>query len=504
MRRPGLAVILVTCACAGRPSVVATAPRVPQAVEARAGAPRELWVDPEHGNVSDDVRDGSRARPLKTLAAALAAVAGPTRIHLSSGLYPGPFVVPAGTALEGGHATVLHADVGQTVIRLGEGAALSGLTVQGGTDAIETTGDARLARVRISGFRRAGVVHGSGRLEAAHVEVTGTVSDTVGVDLASKAHLDLRDSSFRGGLRDAVRLGAEAQAVIVGLDVAGPVTAVRSEAAVVELSRLTASGGRGPCVWLMGGTARLRDIRVEGHEFGVLGGSGVHLEASGLTFVRPQRAGLALADVVAEVREVLVVEGGTYGGIQIVGGEVTLRSFLVAGAQEWGLALLGTRAVVSDGVILRVVAPKDFGGDGVVIRRSRVRLSSVSVRETAGAGILVANGARVVLRDLLLEQNKWGGVIAESLAYLEGASIFVRNSGGAALAVPDEAVLKVDLLLSADNVNGAVWAECTQGAQVFLSRVKSADGDEVSSRCVGEWTERQLFDPLATDEPAAR
>lgn len=427
----------------------------------------------------------------------------PARIHLASGLYAGPIVLPPHVTLEGGHATVLHADAGQPVVLMGPDAALIGLTVQGGTDGIESAAGARLTRVRLSGFRRTAIAHRTGRLIADHIEVTGTVSDTIGVDLGPGAQLDLEDATFRGGLRDAIRLGTEAKASLSNVHVLGAVTAVRSEGARLELRRLNASGGRGPAVWLMGGEATLHDVRVEGHEFGVLAGSGVRVTASALTFIRPQRAGLGLAEVIADVRDVLVVEGGSYGGIQIVGGEVTLRSFVIAGAQEWGLALLGTQADVSDGVILRVVAPKDIGGDGVVIRRSRVRLSSVSVRGTAGGGILVANGARVALRDLLLEQNKWGGIIVESLAHVEGASIFVRRSEGAALAVPDEAVLKVDLLLSADNASGIVWAECAQGAQVHLSRIKSASGDPPEpSRCVVDWADRQLFDPFVAS-PAA-
>ncbi|RKH35005.1 hypothetical protein D7X12_34535, partial [Corallococcus sicarius] len=81
----------------------------------------ELWVD---GAAPGG--DGTRERPLRSLAEALARP-GPQLVHLASGRYEGPFLLPEGTRLVGAGPT--------TVLTVASGA---------GAGVVETRGEASL------------------------------------------------------------------------------------------------------------------------------------------------------------------------------------------------------------------------------------------------------------------------------------------------------------------------------------------------------------------------
>jgi hypothetical protein len=242
---------------------------------------------------------------------------------------------------------------------------------------------------------------------------------------------------------------------------------------------------------------------VVGHEYGILAGDGCTLDVIGFTSVRAQRAGIALASAKGRIRDIAVLESGGYGGVQSVNGDLRLQDFWIDRARSYGIQLHQGVADLRDGVVTGVSDP-DSGatGDGIHVRLGRASIASVAVLRTSGAGVLAAQGAQVVLRDLLLDDNHWGGLVAETGAHVEASSLLVRRSSAAAVAVPGRAVVKVDLLRTANNAQGALWAECVAGAEVFLSRVRSSDGSAGTSRCVGPWKAPRLFDPLA-EPPSA-
>src|SRR5262245_30643699 len=90
---------------------VALAGCASRAVQAESGpppAPVELWVDAS----ALEGGDGTEARPLKTLGAALesARAVGAAHVHVRTGLYRGPFTLPAGWAIDGPESAVLFVE----------------------------------------------------------------------------------------------------------------------------------------------------------------------------------------------------------------------------------------------------------------------------------------------------------------------------------------------------------------------------------------------------------
>lgn len=491
--RPSLialgALLASSCASTPGPPLARRDAQVP-------AAPCELWVD---AHASAEPADGSKTRPLRDLGEALRRAVGPCRVRLASGLYAGPFEIPDGVTVEGAHATVLHAEAPATVVTLGTSAALQSLTVQGGDVGVFLRGGGRLQRVHLSGFRKTAVhVPAQAKLEATGLDVLGSVSESLGVRVDTAAAAVIERSVFRGGLRDAISAQPRSHLEVRDSRFDGPVHAVRTLGAKVQVRSTTIENGRGAALWLSGGEATLHDVRVLGHEYGLLASEGIELRVTDFTSLKPERAGLALVDARAQLDGILVVEAGTYGGLQIVGGDLRLRSFVVAGAREWGLQLFGATADVANGVITRIEEATPGSGDGVHVRRGKVRLASLTIQRTAGSGVFVAEHASVAARDLFLENTRWAGVVVDSAAHLEAASIFVRRSKGTALAVPGNATAKIDLLLSAENAEGDLWVDCAQGAEVRLGRLKSTRPSPIVSSCVGAWETPVVFDPLAS------
>src|SRR5688572_12720748 len=109
-----------------------------------------LWVD---GGLLDD-GDGTKARPFKRLPKALeAAAALGAELRVESGLYEGPFIVPAGVRIVGIGLVVLHAD-GPAALLAADRVELESLTIQGGLMGLVVQGDVTLRNVSFSGQRQ--------------------------------------------------------------------------------------------------------------------------------------------------------------------------------------------------------------------------------------------------------------------------------------------------------------------------------------------------------------
>lgn len=488
MRVSLLAAPVVLLGACAHPPVTAVRGAPP---EAPAAALRlELRVDPA---AAPGAKDTFRA-----LEDALAQLSGrAARIHLAAGRYKGPFTVPDGVHLVGEGATVLYVDEGPVVLSCAGAVRLERLTVQGGATGVEVRGSAELEAVTLSGQRQTGVHVLTGGVIARRLEVMGTVGDTLGLKVDSGARLQLSDSSFHGPLREAVALAAGSTARIDGLSSEGPFTALKSLDAHVTVRHATASGGRGPAFFFTGGEASLEDVSVFGHEYALLTGTKNTLTARDFTSMRADRAGIGLVATHAQLSNVLVVDSGNYGGIQSINSDLALEQFIVSGCKGYGVMVNSGTADLQDGAISRISDASGSDGDALHLRRSRVRATSLTIRGADGSGVFAAESAEVALRDLLIEETGWGGLVGETGARIEAASVWVRDTKGAAVAVPGDATVRADLLVSVNNAQGDVWAECAQGARVFLSRFRSEAPEGVSSPCVRTWEQPRVFDPFA-------
>ncbi len=451
----------------------------------------ERWVNP--GAPSSG--DGTREKPFKSLEEALVGLTGPAVLHLATGMYKGPFRTPAGVRIEGSRATLLYVEQGEMVLEPQGALGLSNLVVQGGKVGIRSGHRLELEEVELSGQREKAVVMSAGHLRARTTRFVGTVSETVGVHAAGPVTVELSGSSFTGAFRRAIAAEAGATVRVNSSRFQGPATAVHSLRSGVELRDVDVSGGRGVGIFAAGGVLKLQSVRVFGHEYGVLARDGTQVDATALSCIRPDRAGVGLVEANARLEEVVIVETGSYGAIHQVGGELELRRFVIRAADAYGINVNAGRLIAEDGAIVGVADTGGGAGDGIHLRRSRARISGVSVRDTVGSGVLAAEGAQVALRDLVLERNKWGGVLAETGARVEGASIVVSASSSA-IAVPGDALVRMDALTARDSAQGLVWAECSQGAEVQLARTSGGAGG-LKVPCVGTWKDPEVFDPLA-------
>lgn len=444
------------CPPRSAPAAVASPPR------AVAPARLEVWVDasaPEGG-------DGTEARPYRALGAALARGGGKVRVR--TGLYQGPFELPAGMAIDGPESAVLFAEGGEAAVVTAGDASLSGVTLQGGAVGLVSKGRVRAEGVHFSGQRRAAIEVRGGELELSRGDVRATVSDVLGVS-AVQGRVTILDSAFSGPFRRALRAeGAGVEVTVERARFVEAVTAVHLVDARGRLRGLHARGGRGPAVFVARGEVEIDGLEVEGHEYALLSRDAV-LAVRGLTSRKAERAGLALVGGRSRIEDLTVSESGGSGAVDLVKGEVTLRRFRIERVTAYAVHARSAKIAISDGEISSVAAEADgLGGDGLHLREARGAVERVSGRQLAGSGLLVAEGSEVSGTDLVLERCRWGGVVVETLSGFTGRSITARECGGAALAVPSEATATVDGLTSARNEHGAVWAECAQGARVTL------------------------------------
>lgn len=479
--------LLLASACPRAPA--------PAPPPAPARAPVERWVDafaPEGG-------DGSRARAFRGLGRALEESPRPLRVHLAPGLYRGPFELSGGVSLEGVGAVVLHAEGGDEVVVRARGpVSLSGLTVQGGAVGVELGdpgGELRLGQVELSGQRRAAVRAVGGRVQARGVVFRASVSGTSGLILEAGSMGELSGAAFLGPYRRAIEGREVAGLVLDGCRFEGPVTGLHQLGGRAAVRRSAFSGGRGPALFVARGALEVEGSRIKGHEYALQAGEGARLSVRGFVSVGAERAALALVGARADVEDALLLESGNHGGIQVVGGEVSVRRFWIDRPEAYGVLARGGKLHLLDGVVSRVTDRGGEAGDGVQIREAVARVESVSMVEVAGAGLHAAEGSALAVREVVLERCRQGGVVADTLARVDGASLIVRGSSLAAVVVPGEAYVRLDALSSEQNALGAVWAECGSGAEVELLRLREDGPPRPRSPCV-----RQARPPAARGE----
>jgi hypothetical protein len=450
-----------------------------------AGTATELWTELWVNQASLPGGDGSTARPFKSLSEALAkAEKRPTRIQLAAGLYAGPFRTAGPVQISGGPSSILFSEGLDAVLLPGAEIQLEGVGVQGGSIGIEASGRVSMRGVLFSGQRMAAVRLRGGALTAHASTFSASISETLGIVLEEDAEADLSACIFLGPYRRALQSKSRNTVGITDSRFEGPVTGIHQTAGTIRVQRTSFSGGRGPALFTARGRLELSDVRVHGHEYGVQCGEGATLKADGFSSIRADRAGIALARATAELEEIVIVDSGSFGGLQLVSAAASLRRFWIHGGEAYGIHARDSQLTASDGAITQIKDRDGAAGDGIHVRGGRTTLASVSIRIAAGAGALAAESAELSMRDVTLENCRWAGLIAETLARVRGSSLWVRHAGGAAIAVPSEADVQIDLLGSEGNSQGAVWAECASGAQVVLSRPRGDALGGTTSRCV--------------------
>ncbi|HVE82061.1 MAG TPA: hypothetical protein VND93_04415 [Myxococcales bacterium] len=473
-RRVLVTVVAVGVALAGCP------PRRPAA--AGPGAPEplaEVWVDA----YATQEGDGTEGRPYRTLGQAMKR--GKALYRLRSGMYQGPFTLPPGAAIDGTEFAVLFAEGDQRAVVESAGGRLHGITLQGGLVGLAVSGPVHAEGVHLSGQRRSAVLVSAGELALARADVRAAVSEVLGVSVDRGKAL-ITDSVFSGPFRRAVRAeGQQAEVTVERTHFADAVTAIHlTGGGRGRLSKVSARGGRGPAVFAGSGeVVEIDGLEVDGHQYALLARLAT-LTVRRLTSRGAEEAGVGLQGGRVWLEDLTISGSGPFGALDMIGGELTVKRFRVDGAVAFGIHVRGAQVAIADGTIERVAAQADESlGDAIHLRQAKGTVERVTVRRAAGIGLVVAEGSDVSGANLVLERCHWGGVGVETLSTFSGHAITVRGSDGAGLIVPSEATATLTGLTSTSNQEGAVFADCHEGARVEI-RALNEDAPRPYPSCV--------------------
>jgi hypothetical protein len=407
-------------------------------------------------------------------------------VHLATGFYRGPFEVPAGVRLSGTRLAVLLAEGDEVAIRPQGPVTLEGVTVQGGRVGIEGGERTRLVDVQFRGQTRSAIHLQRGVLESSRCQFAALTADSLGISIEGTATAHLTQVQFVGPFRRAIELQGSAVLLIDGATFDGSVTAIHQVGGRVSISNASISGGRGPALFSARGETKLFRVDVFGHEYAVLANNGAFLTIKEFSSIRPERAGIALVKSSADMDGIILIANGSFGGVQLVSAVASLRRFWIYRADAYGIQARDSRLFLRDGAVTHVRDQTGTSGDGIQLRQSDAAIESVSVHDTQGAGLLVAEGSKARVRDLSLVHCGWAGILSETQGEVDGSSVVARDSQSAAVVVLGESRADFRVLTSERNQSGAFWVECHNGARTRVWRLRTDEPGHYD-RCVKGW-----------------
>ena len=409
--------------------------------------------------------DGSRERPFRALPE------GPVRgrFSLAAGVYPGGLVLE-NVEIVGGPAVVLAATPPAACVRARGLVRLEQVQIQGGAAGVVVEGGrTQLIGVSISGQRGPAVEVGSGaELVLSASTVQASVSAVPGVRVLSGGKAELDRVRFQGPFERAVEARSPAALRLSGLQVADAVTGLWLSGGTAVVEGMEVRGGRGPGVYVAAATVQLRDVRVGGHEYGLLTGEGARIDGRGIRTSGATRAGLGLVKSKGTLEDVHVDSAGSLGGVQLISSEVRLRGLEVQGGRSSGLVTRDAQLTL-EGATFRGpsgVDPSD--GDAVQIRGGTATLGGVRVQDCSGAGVVAAEAATVSLTRTTVSGAGVAGVVVETEARLTGSEVSVERTAGPAVLVTERGTAQLRGMTTRGNRDGALWAECSQGVNVEI------------------------------------
>ncbi|MBI5543657.1 MAG: hypothetical protein HY901_07220 [Deltaproteobacteria bacterium] len=430
--------------------------------------------------------DGSRARPFRTVGAALAAARDGDIIVLEPGLYTERLVIERAVTVVGkrGHSVLVSPDSTGTVVELRAPAILEGLSVQGGEIGVRVlAGRSGLRELGFSAQRRAAVLVEEGataEVQGGQFAASFDRRGLVGLD-GSKAGLEVRDARFEGPFEFAVRARGGSMEVTGGT-IEGAVSGIAcTEGCRGRVRGAVVAQGRRTGILVQGASLELRDVLVSRWESGI--------EARDEAQLRVEDSATAFC---------------VQAAITVVRSQIELRHHVHVGpAVLAAIALIDSAATIEDGVVL------DPGATGIAFHRAQGEVTGTLVRgargQTEGDALFAELCEGLVLRHLFLEESSGtgltmqggqgrgvgleiaeaqaGGVIAQVGARLALEGITVWSSDGTGLTAREGAIIEARFGRFGEVVAGPSFADCASGAKVQL-RQTMAPARVVTVPCV--------------------
>jgi len=406
--------------------------------------------------------DGSRERPFRTLAEAPAH----GRLRLASGVYPGG-VTLEDVELIGGSAVVLTASPPEDCIRTRGLVRLEGVQIQGGARGLFVeSGRATLEGARFSGQRGPAIEVGEGAaLSLSSSALHASVSDVPGLRVLPGGQAELRGVRFRGPFRRAIEATRPVALAVARVEIEGAVTGLWLLGGQASVEGFEARGGRGPGLYVAAGALQLRDVRIRGHEYGLLTGDGARIEGKALASIGAELSGVALVRSKGTLESVHVESPARLASVQLLSSEVRIRGLEVQGGPS-GLIARDAQLTLEGGTFTAVRSEEANDGDAIAIYGGKASLAGLRIQDCSGIGVLAAESADVTLSRSTISGSGVAGVSAETLSHLLATGVSIERTRGPAVLVSDRGTAQLRALTARDNRDGAVWAECAQGVTV--------------------------------------
>ncbi|XXX71647.1 right-handed parallel beta-helix repeat-containing protein [Sorangium sp. So ce134] len=450
-------------------------------------APGNVYVDPSYAGADGD---GSEARPVTTLEAALERVVEGGTIALADGTYDEPAVLTRPVAIAGRCASRVRIRGVSPLVRppaivaaldAGE-VTLRGVEIGGDGAGVVAVGASAvtLERVHIQGAVHAGVLSRDGaRLSVARSWIEGTRAGAAGEGM--------------GALADAGGALLLEESAVTGSRAAG-VAALEAGASAAVVGTLVE--GTSPSEHLQDGEGIVARGRAE-----------VSIESTAV--VGNRLSGIVASTSAAATISGVLVEGtmpGSHepsygvGVLAATGARVAIDSSVILGNAELGVAALGegTAAAMARSLVQGTVAAASrslLGGFGVAVARgAAMRLHDSAIVRNRGTGVHVSDlPSELVAGGNLIEGTIAGGAWGDGagLAAMEGRvtleSNVLRDNEGVGLSVGyagSEAIVTGNLVEGHVAPDGR--APAGQGIVIYRGATAALSGNLIrGSRSVG-------------------
>jgi hypothetical protein len=297
---------------------------------------------------------------------------------------------------------------------------------------------------------------------------------------------ELRQVRLQGPFQRAVEATRPSTLRLSGVQVQDAVTGLWMSGGAAVVESLEVRGGRGPGLYVAGGTLELRDVRVSGHEYGLLTGDAARIDGRGVRSTGAERAGLAVVRSKATLEDVHVESAGPMGGAAHLFGGPDPRA-RVQGGLSSGLVARDAQLTLEGGVITGPRSADPAEGDAVQIRGGRATLGGLRVQDCSGVGVLAAEAAMVTLTRSIVSGAGVAGVSVETEARLTASEVSIERTRGPAVLVTDHGTAQLRATTARSNRDGALWAECSQGVEVEIDGW-TGDVTPMPAPCVhGTW-----------------
>ncbi|MBL9038929.1 MAG: hypothetical protein JNG84_10465 [Archangium sp.] len=441
-------------------------------------APVERYVD---ASAAPD-GDGSASAPWRTLPTPFPP--GDSVVHLLSGLYTGPFSVPPGVVLEGRGAVVVTREGDGSVVEM-TGGVLRGLSIQGGAIGVEVRGEVVLERVHVSGQREAGVVVREGaslRLRGGTF-VSRMAEARVVVVRGGAAQLD--DVTFSGSYPRGVE-AVQAQVTLQNVRFEGGRIGLHAVDSRSGLQQVSATGGTGPAFFAARGSLDGSDLTVLGHEYAVQTGAGTTVTLTRLSSKRALMSAVSLVGSTARLTELDLEGSGAHGGLTSLDSALTVTGLRVRRATAMAVFIRKGQAHIDGLEVEGVAAERAAGspslGDAVHVRDATVQGGQWRIRDVEGSAVYAAAFSTVTVDSIDAQRSAVSAITAENGASVSVKTLTVGGALEAGAVALERGVLHFDRY-EARGVTVPLWVDCAQGASAHVGELRTST-PPLTSSCV--------------------